>query len=92
MAKILASDLMLLNRENQDGTRSIYSYNGLDFDESVQQVIDDNKLYNKYVNMSGDEMSGQLTIDVNKSLVNPENLLCLDVKGKTESKQLYLRP
>ncbi len=92
MAKILPSDLMLLNRESVDGTRSIHSYNGIDFDETVQQVIDNNKLYDIYVNMTGDEMSGLLTIDVNKSLINPENLLCLDVLGRTNSKQLYLDP
>ena len=92
MAKILSSDLMLLNREDADGNRSIYSYNGIDFGDSVQEVIDNNRLYDIYVNMDGDDMSGVLTIDVNKELVNPENLLCLDVEGRINSKQIYFDP
>ena len=92
MAKILSSDLMLLNREDAEGNRSIYSYNGIDFNDSVQEVIDNNQLYNIYVNMDGDDMSGVLNIDVNKDLVNPENLLCLDVEGRINSKQIYFDP
>ena len=92
MAKIVASDLMLLNRDNNDGSRSVYSYTGLDFNDSVQQVIDDNKLYDLYVNMAGDDMSGLLTIDVNRDLINPENLLCLDVEGRINTKQIYFDP
>ena len=83
---------MLLNRDNLDGTRSIYKYDGNDLTQSIQQVIDDNQLYNLYVNMTGDEMSGPLTIDVNTQEINPENLLCLDVDGKAEISQVVIDP
>ena len=92
MAKLQIDDLMVLNREDLDGTRKVYTFSGSDFNETVQQVIDDNELYELYVNRSGDDLFGPLFIDVNTDFVNPEDLLCLKLEGRAELKQLIIDP
>lgn len=94
MAKIRSSDLMLLSREGltAGSDRSIFKYSGDDFRDSVVGIVSDLDLDSQYVNLSGDTMDGTLYIDVNKSLINPENELCLDIAGKAEVRQLVLNP
>ncbi len=92
MAKLQIDDLMVLNRLGVDGVRRIHSFNGDDFNNTVQKVIDDNELYTLYVNRSGDDLYGPLFIDVNTDFFNPENLLCLKLEGRAELKQLIIDP
>ena len=92
MAKLQIDDLMVLNRLGVDGVRRIHSFNGDDFNNTVQKVIDDNELYTLYVNRSGDDLHGPLFIDVNTDFFNPENLLCLKLEGRAELKQLIIDP
>ena len=96
MAKIHVDDLLVLNRPqlDDDGNTGyrIRSYTGQDYKDSVQEVIDDNKLDDRYVNMTGDTMSGLLTIDLGVDPLDEENVESLTVYGRTTQTQVVISP
>lgn len=96
MAKIHVDDLLVLNRPQLDDEGNtefrIRSYTGQDYKDSVQEVIDDNKLDDRYVNMSGDTMFGPLTIDLGVDPLDEENVESLTVYGRTTQTQVVISP
>jgi len=95
MAKIHVDDLLVLNRKDssQDGSPYIIrSYTGQDFKDSVQEVIDDNQLDDRYVLMSGDTMNGQLIIDLGIDALSEEDVESLTVLGSTKQTQVVISP
>ena len=96
MAKIHVDDLLVLNRPHleDDGSTQyrIRSYTGQDYKDSVQEVIDDNKLGDQFVYMDGDTMYGPLVIDLGIDPFEQENVESLTVYGKTTQTQVVISP
>ncbi len=96
MAKIHVDDLLVLNRPHleDDGSTqyTIRSYTGQDYKDSVQEVIDDNKLGDQFVYMDGDTMYGPLVIDLGIDPLEQENVESLTVYGRTTQTQVVISP